>query len=488
MTATYDVVIPTIGRQSLAQLLKSLARATGPLPDRVILVDDRRTCNEALTLGDLGPFAARIEVMRGAAAGPAAARNRGWRRASAAWIAFLDDDVVVERAWRARLCADLEACGSDCCGSQGDVRVPLPPGRRPTDWERNVFSLQNARWITADCAYRREALEAVDGFDERFRRAYREDADLALRLILRGFTIALGTRRVDHPVREAGPWISLHLQAGNADDALMAALHGPEWRKRAGASSGAYGRHVAIVTCAFAAAAFASAWIGATACFAWQRIAPGPRDRREITRMLATSIAIPFAAVYHRLRGRLNAAHLLSRSRRLPLAVIFDRDGTLIEDDPDLRRPQDVRLVPGSRAALERLRGAGIELGIASNQPRVGEGALSRDELRAINDRVEELLGPFAVWSVCTHTRDAGCGCRKPQPGLVRAAAATLGIAPSACVMVGDIGADVDAATSAGARVILVPTGLTLPLEVQRAPAVAADLARAVDLILSGSV
>ena len=59
--------------------------------------------------------------------------------------------------------------------------VPLPTDRRPTDWERNTAGLAGASWITADMAYRRTALEAVNGFDERFPRAYREDADLALR-------------------------------------------------------------------------------------------------------------------------------------------------------------------------------------------------------------------------------------------------------------------------------------------------------------------
>ena len=59
-------------------------------------------------------------------------------------------------------------------GIQG--RIVVPVGERPTDWERNVAGLQDAQWATADMAYRREALAQVGGFDERFPRAYREDA------------------------------------------------------------------------------------------------------------------------------------------------------------------------------------------------------------------------------------------------------------------------------------------------------------------------
>ena len=40
-----------------------------------------------------------------------------------------------------------------------------------------------------------------------------------------------------------------------------------------------------------------------------------------------------------------------------------------------------------------------------------------------MNARVEELLGPFDTWQVCPHAPDDGCGCRKPAPGLVLAAA-----------------------------------------------------------------
>jgi hypothetical protein len=266
-----------------------------------------------------------VRIVRGKAAGPASARNAGWRECTSEWIAFLDDDVVVGADWFARLAGDLRDLRESDGGSQGRVRVPLPDHRAPTDWERNVAGLQTSAWITADMAYRREILVRFGGFNERFRRAYREDSDFALRVIDAGFAIKKGTRGVLHPVRSADPWISVRLQAGNADDAMMRALHGARWRERAFTGRGRFAMHALTVVLAAAApialaagarrtASFlGAAWLGLTAEFAWCRIAPGPRTGQEIAAMIATSAAIPFAAVYHRTRGTI-AARDISRS------------------------------------------------------------------------------------------------------------------------------------------------------------------------------
>ena len=300
-TPRFDIVVPTIGRSSLGLLLASLARARGPLPQRVIVVDDRRDASELLAA--LGAIGSRVEVVAGGSAGPASARNRGWHATSAPWVAFLDDDVVVHDDWLADLVVDFAACDEACVGTQGRVTVPLATDRPPTDWERNVASLEGARWITADFAFRRAALDAIGGFDERFPRAFREDADLALRVIDRGWTLAQGQRRIAHPVRPADPWVSVRLQAGNADDALMEAIHGRDWYERAASPRGTFSAHVVTAGLGIASLLTAVAWLAATLRFAWTRIAPGPRDTREIRTMLATSAVIPFAAVYHRTRG-----------------------------------------------------------------------------------------------------------------------------------------------------------------------------------------
>lgn len=304
---SFDIVVPTIGRTSLYELLRTLANARGEVPGRIILVDDRRETSQPLDQAQIdNRLRSRVTIVRGKAAGPAAARNTGWRESRAQWIAFLDDDVQVERDWIERAAADIAQLSESDAGSQGRVRVPLPQNRAPTDWERNVFGLQSSSWITADMIYRRSILEQLGGFDERFRRAYREDAELALRVFAQGYGIRRGSRGILHPVRDADSWISVRLQAGNADDVLMFALHGPQWRKRANAPGGRWPYHFATVLCF-------TAWAALTAQFAWGRIVQGPRTPKEIGTMLVTSAVIPFAAVYHRLRGLVAVTSMLRR-------------------------------------------------------------------------------------------------------------------------------------------------------------------------------
>jgi D-glycero-D-manno-heptose 1,7-bisphosphate phosphatase len=146
--------------------------------------------------------------------------------------------------------------------------------------------------------------------------------------------------------------------------------------------------------------------------------------------------------------------------------------------------PERVEPMPGARDALDRLRRAGIGLAVISNQSGVGRGLLAESDVAAVNARVVELLGPLGAICVCPHAPDAGCSCRKPAPGLVFEAARRLGVHPGRCVVIGDIGADVEAARAAGAAAVLVPTTRTRREEVGAAPAVAADLGAAVDLLL----
>lgn len=165
-------------------------------------------------------------------------------------------------------------------------------------------------------------------------------------------------------------------------------------------------------------------------------------------------------------------------------AVLFDRDGTLVVDVPYNGDPELVRPLPGAKAALDRLRAQGLRLGVVTNQSGIARGLLDRRQVEAVNARVDQLLGPFSVWALCEHGPEDGCSCRKPAPGMLLAAAAALGVEPSRCAMVGDIGADVGAARAAGMRAVLVPTRVTRPEEVAAAPEVCADLAQAVDLLL----
>ncbi len=310
---SYAIVVPTVGRPTLYRLLASLA-AQDPAngPEQVVVVDDRAGAPPALEVrvGHLKPA-----VLRSVGNGPAAARNAGWRQVRAEWVVFLDDDVELPPDWAKRLDADLDGQAADVAAVQARIRVPLPQHRRPTDAERNTAGLASAAWITADLAVRREALERVGGFDERFRRAYREDADLAIRLQRFGWRLIRGQRETIHPARPDGEWASVRAQAGNADDALMRRRHGPSWRHSADAPRGRLGWHVATTACGLTAvaaraagtrrlsAAAAAGWLALTAQFAWSRIRSGPATPGEIRRMLLTSLAIPPVATAHRVLG-----------------------------------------------------------------------------------------------------------------------------------------------------------------------------------------
>jgi len=492
----FAVVIPTIGRSRLAELIRAVDG--DPAPSCIVIADDRRDATSAL---DLPPTASPLVVVRTYGRGPAAARNAGWRAADADWIAFLDDDVAIPVDWCRRLVTDLEALPDDIAASQAWIYVPSPEDRRPTDAERRTLGLSGASWITADMAYRRAALVETGGFDDRFPRAFREDSDLAIRTVRIGYGIGWGERVTTHPLALSGSWRkSLEDQAGNADNALLRAKYGRRWRSLIGTTPGRTGRHLLTTTaagtalggCALSlskrrgsgsvwtgiAAAAGIVWAALTTEFAARRILAGPRTAREISTMLVTSVLIPPLAVAHRLRGEVRV-RLAGPSNNdaysgRPRAVLFDRDGTLIKNVPYLADPRRVQPMPGARRILNQLRRQGVAVGVVSNQSGVARGLINADELARVNDRVESLLGPFDTWQVCPHAPDAGCSCRKPEPGLVTAAAEELGLAPHECLMIGDIGSDVQAALAAGCRAVLVPTRHTKVGEIDHAYRVAA--------------
>ncbi|APA77297.1 HAD-IIIA family hydrolase [Mycobacterium avium subsp. hominissuis] len=488
----YTLVIPTVGRESLRRLLIALRESMGPQPLEVVVVDDRPRPGDDLPLPDDPP----VRVLCSGGRGPAAARNVGWRASRSRWVCFLDDDVLPDRDWISALCLDLKA--ADTCGAAGSQAVlEVPTPRRPSDDQRRTARLATAQWITADMAYRRDMLVAAGGFDERFPRAYREDSDLALRIVSAGGTILRGERRCTHPVAPATWRSSVRAQIGNRDNALMRRKHGRRWRTRIGEGPGRMPAHAAT-TAAGAVALLAgllgrratarraaALWLLCTIEFAARRWLSGPRNVRDALGLSASSVLIPPVAVAHRLAGEWT----FRRARpEPPLAVLLDRDDTLIVDRPYLNDPAGVRPTHDAAKALTRLRRRGLLLAVVTNQSGVARGLISAGQLAAVNDRIDEVLGPFESWQVCVHGASDGCGCRKPRPGLILAAAEALGVPPRRCVMIGDTGADVRAALAAGAAAVLVPTDRTLPAEVEHARAharVAATLNDAVSLVLS---
>jgi glycosyltransferase involved in cell wall biosynthesis len=283
-----SIVIPTVGRPSLQPLLDRLRPqvSAAPVPVELLVVRDEHRD------------------------GPAATRNRGWRAAAYDWVVFLDDDVLPAAGWLDALLADLDQ-PPEVGGVQG--RLCVPARERPDDWAVNTARLETAVWATADMAYRRRALAAVGGFDERFPRAYREDADLAYRVRRRGWQLRQGRRTMLHPVRPESPWACLRAQRGNADDALLRRRYGPDWHEKLRAPRGRRRRHAAVAATAGLAvltaltgrrriaAAAGLAWLAGTAEFAAARVRRAPGS--PVLGLVVTSALIPPLAVGHWLAG-----------------------------------------------------------------------------------------------------------------------------------------------------------------------------------------
>jgi D-sedoheptulose 7-phosphate isomerase len=146
--------------------------------------------------------------------------------------------------------------------------------------------------------------------------------------------------------------------------------------------------------------------------------------------------------------------------------VILDRDGVLNREDPDggyLVAPEDFHWLPGALEGLALLHRAGVRLSVATNQSAIGRGLMSVAQLDAVHARMRQEAtaagGALDAVFYCPHAPEAQCECRKPTPGLLRAALDQSGIAPDATLVVGDDQRDLEAARRAGVAAALVRTG-----------------------------
>jgi len=180
---------------------------------------------------------------------------------------------------------------------------------------------------------------------------------------------------------------------------------------------------------------------------------------------------------------------------RLQPAVFLDRDGVINEDRDDyVKSWAEVVFYPGALEALRRLRAAGCEVYLVTNQAGVGKGVMPRrallDILLRLRATVRRHGGLIHGIAFCPHTRQAGCACRKPLPGMLRKLAFKYGLDLSRSVIVGDSCGDIAAGQAVGCRTILLHTrtaaGVTRHLDTCARPPdhQCASLLQAVELIL----
>ncbi len=166
--------------------------------------------------------------------------------------------------------------------------------------------------------------------------------------------------------------------------------------------------------------------------------------------------------------------------RRRSEAILFEREGALVLSAHD--DPGNLELAEGAAEAVARAHAAGVAVAVVSSGSP--ERRAHSDATERMNARVDELIGQVDVWLECSHDPSEHCPCRMPAPGLIYLAAAALGTRPERCVLVGDVGADVEAARAAGARAVLVPSARTTTREIDAAPRVASSLDEAVAIAL----
>lgn len=320
-TPFISVVVPTYHRAALLRrcLDALLAQRIEPDAFEIVVVDDGREDSvRELVLG-IGEWirAPQVRYLRPVhGRGPAGARNRGWRAANGALIAFTDDDTIPDPDWLAAGARAFES-NRHWVALSGQVVVPRADAHRPpTDHERMTRGLETAEFVTANAFVWRTALEAVGGFDERFTRAWREDSDLQFRLLKQVGPVGhCPQARVVHPVREETWGVCLRQQRNTYFDALLYKKHPRLYRERIRRVP-PWDYYLIVFLClaapllwAIDAGDFAHAAVLVAALLvarlAWQRLRRTDRSLRHLLEMAATSAVIPFLSVYWRLRGAL---------------------------------------------------------------------------------------------------------------------------------------------------------------------------------------
>lgn len=141
-------------------------------------------------------------------------------------------------------------------------------------------------------------------------------------------------------------------------------------------------------------------------------------------------------------------------------AVFLDRDGVLnevVERDGEPASPRTMeqfRLVPDIDD-VHRLHDAGFLLFVITNQPDIARGAIARDVVDRMLDRIRARV-PLDDVRVCIHDDAAACPCRKPKPGMITDLARHWHVDTTRSWVIGDTWRDVGAAHAAGARAALI--------------------------------
>ena len=152
-------------------------------------------------------------------------------------------------------------------------------------------------------------------------------------------------------------------------------------------------------------------------------------------------------------------------------AVFLDRDGTIIEEAGYPDRLERIVFFPFSVDAVRTLNAGGFAVVVVTNQSGIARGVVPEafvgEAHRYIAARMQAGGARVDGFYYCRHHPQAfdpalrgPCDCRKPQPGLLRRAAAELDLDLARSFIVGDRWQDLGAGQAVGARGVLVRTGV----------------------------
>jgi glycosyltransferase involved in cell wall biosynthesis len=275
----------------------------GPDPDTVLFMKQwLRSYNGSVAVTCLS-----LPVKKG----PAAARNAGWRKAQGELIVFTDDDCVPQPDCLRQYWLAYTPYRETPVAFSGCVQVPL--SGLPTDYEMNIFQLEQARFVTANCACSRKALLLTNGLDEEFTMAWREDTALEFDLSEKEVPIIkVPGAIIQHPVRTASWGVSIREQKKSMFNALLYKKHSTLFNK---ARIGYTPRYYYLIACMLLLAlgfAFRNTqltlyclffWAVLTGWFAFKRLRNTSRSFNHVIEMIGTSAIIPLLSIYWNLYG-----------------------------------------------------------------------------------------------------------------------------------------------------------------------------------------
>jgi len=313
-----SVIVPACGRLDLLdRCLDALMRqALDPRHYEIVVVDDEPNHN---TLHLVSGWRSR-SVERGprlsyvanpGPAGPASARNRGWRTARAPILAFTTDDAVPDPRW---LAAGLAAFGDGADVVCGSIQASAPA--RAAERQLRAPGPEEAGFTSASCFFRKHVLEGLDGFDEHFSLPRAGDADMYFRLLEQGVRIVRAPDAlVDYPLPPP-PWGASLLQIRHAVfDALLYKKHPALYRQMV--EPRPCWNHYAITGLLLLALAGLlaglpvlaglgwAAWLALTARLCAQRLRGLAHTPPQLAEIILTSTLLPPLTVFWRLAGAL---------------------------------------------------------------------------------------------------------------------------------------------------------------------------------------